>query len=107
MIFKVIQGGLSATQGDAPAFDATAKAQPDRQDVEEEAARRLRLLHYEGWRRRELLVGISMPREIRYLAMQIQFAAQAIASLKRIPPDFRMDSYWPATEAAAEIRTGP
>ena len=101
MVFKVIQGGLAM-----PSVAEEACDMPTREDVYREAARRLSALHYEGWKRREA-VGISIPREVRYLAMQIEFAAQAIAELKRIPKDFRSDSYWPATDERLASKTGP
>ncbi len=101
MVFRVIQGGLSM-----PSVAEEAREMPTREDVHREAARRLSALHYEGWKRREA-VGIAIPREVKYLAMQIEFAAQAIAELMRIPRDFRADSYWPAADAQPVFKTGP
>ncbi|RWX75695.1 hypothetical protein EPK99_18570 [Neorhizobium lilium] len=102
MVFRVIEGGLAIA---APAD--TACEQPSREDVEHEAERRLRAINYQMWERREAVVGISMPREIKYLAMQVIFAAQAIASLRRIPQDFQADFYWPALDELLAVRTGP
>lgn len=101
MVFRVIQGGLAM-----PSVAEDACDTPTREDVHCEAARRLSALHYEGWKRREA-VGVSMPREVRYLAMQIEFAAQAIAELKRIPTDFRSDFYWPAMAPQSALKKGP
>jgi hypothetical protein len=39
---------------------------------------------------------MPVPREIRYLALQIGYVAEAIGRLADIPADFRSDSYWPA-----------
>jgi hypothetical protein len=102
MVFRVIEGGLSAA---APVEQL--RAFPSREDVEREAARRLRAINYESLARRESVAGIPMPREIKYLGMQIGFAAQAIASLARIPDDFCLDAYWPAPEERTALRTRP
>ncbi|MBP2559278.1 hypothetical protein J2857_002029 [Neorhizobium galegae] len=45
---------------------------------------------------RNIETGIPVPREIRYLAMQIGFVAEAIVGLADIPVDYRSDFYWPA-----------
>lgn len=101
MVFRVIQGGLTT-----PSVAEEACDTPTREDVHREAVRRLSALHYEGWKRREA-AGIAIPREVRYLAMQIEFAARAIAELSRIPTDFRSDSYWPAADTRLASKTGP
>ncbi|MBP1847992.1 hypothetical protein J2046_006277 [Rhizobium petrolearium] len=94
MAFRVIEGGLSArssafagTTGDAP---------PTQEDVLREAERRIRAIGYDRWRNREAVTGIPVPREIRYLAMQIGYVAEAIGRLADIPADFHSDVYWPA-----------
>lgn len=102
MVFRVIEGGLSAA---APVEEL--RAFPGREDVEREASRRLQAIDYERLARRESVAGIPMPREIKYLGMQIRFAAQAIASLTRIPDDFCLDAYWPAPEKRAVFRIRP
>lgn len=66
------------------------------QDVAEEAARRMKAIGYDRWRSRELLTGIAVPRDVRYLALQIGYVADAIVRLGNIPADFRSDIYWPA-----------
>lgn len=94
-MFKVIEGGLSA--GLSPAAEAAVDdVSPNREDVLREAERRIRQTGYQTWHNRERLTGIPVPTEIRYLAMQIRYAAEAIGRLADIPADFRSDSYWPA-----------
>ncbi|MGK6313522.1 hypothetical protein [Neorhizobium sp. DT-125] len=92
-MFRVIEGGLSARPPMAagPADDAV----PSREEVFREAERRIRAAGFETWRNREALTGIPIPREIRYLAMQIGYVAEAIGRLTDIPADFRSDIYWP------------
>jgi len=92
-MFRVIEGGL----GSPVLPDATADRSgiPCRNDVLAEAERRIRATGYEIWRNRETLTGISVPRDISHLAMQIRFAAEAIGKLADIPADFRSDIYWP------------
>lgn len=69
----------------------------DVEDVQAEARRRLRKLKVEEWRVREFVTGAPMPDNVRHLAMQIEFASQAIARLSPIPADFADDLYWPRT----------
>ncbi|MGE7369175.1 hypothetical protein ACQKKX_08900 [Neorhizobium sp. NPDC001467] len=69
---------------------------PTADDVRKEAERRIHASGYDDWRIRELATGAPMPIEIRYLRMQIEYAAQAIARFVKIPRDFTSDSYWPA-----------
>jgi hypothetical protein len=93
MMFRVIEGGMGA--GPLPAACAAGDEAPTRDDVLREAERRRKATGYDRWRNREQLTGIPIPREIRYLAMQIGYAADAIGRLAEIPPDFRADFYWP------------
>lgn len=92
-MLRVIEGGLSTAAYDAA--DA-GPIMPNRQDVQREADRRLKAAGYETWTNRERLTGMPVPRELRYLAMQIGFVAEAIGGLADIPSDFRSDFYWPA-----------
>lgn len=94
MGLRVIEGGLAAPV--AKPADLADGHMPSREDVLLEAERRIRSTGYETWRNRETLTGVPVPREIRYLAMQIGYAADAIARLADIPADFRSDFYWPA-----------
>ncbi|SEQ60361.1 hypothetical protein SAMN05428969_3661 [Devosia sp. YR412] len=65
------------------------------EDVEAEARRRLRSCKISDYRTREFLTGQPMPDAIRHFALQVEFAAQAIARLSPIPDDFDSDVYWP------------
>ncbi len=69
---------------------------PNREDVRKEAARRIDESGYHLSRIREFATGAPMPAALRYLRMQIDFAAEALVRLDPIPADFRSDSYWPA-----------
>lgn len=94
MGLRVIEGGLAACV--AKPADLADGHMPSRDDVLREAERRIRSTGYETWRNRETLTGIPVPREIRYRAMQIGYAAEAMGRLADIPADFRSDFYWPA-----------
>ena len=65
------------------------------EDVEAEANRRLRCIKLQQWRAREFITGQPMPEDVRHYALQVQFAAAAIARLSPIPNDFDSDIYWP------------
>ncbi|EUB95983.1 hypothetical protein PMI07_002471 [Rhizobium sp. CF080] len=94
MGLRVIEGGLAACV--AKPADLADGHMPSRDDVLREAERRIRSTGYETWRNRETLTGMPVPREIRYRAMQIGYAAEAMGRLADIPADFRSDFYWPA-----------
>ena len=102
MVFMVIEGGLASG---LPA--KMGYAGESRIDVEQEAARRLAAIGYDRWDRREKTTGMPVPRETKYLAMQIGFVAEALAGLRRIPSDFRSDVYWPAALEMPVTRRGP
>lgn len=65
------------------------------EDVEAEARRRLRTCRIQEWRTREFITGQPMPDNVRHFALQVEFAALAIARLSPIPEDFDSDVYWP------------
>jgi len=44
---------------------------------------------------------VPMPAVLKYLAMQIDFAAEAISRLDPIPADYRSDLYWPKIDDIA------
>lgn len=90
----VIEGGKGRAAADT-VFEVKA-AVPTREDVRAEAERRMRESGYEDWRVKEYVTGASMPAALRYLQMQIDFVAEAISRLERIPDDFRSDTYWPS-----------
>ncbi|MQY49429.1 hypothetical protein GAO09_25670 [Rhizobiales bacterium RZME27] len=92
MKLTVIEGGRKNRGSD----ETTRSAAPTAQDVRKEAERRINASGYDAWRVRELATGAPMPVEIRYLRMQIEYAAQAIARFVKIPTDFTSDNYWPA-----------
>jgi hypothetical protein len=102
MVFMVIEGGRATTAVADLGYAGTGRV-----DVEQEAARRLNAIGYDRWERREQTTGVPVPREIKYLALQIGFAAEAIAGLRKIPSDFRSDIYWPAPMEQPAFRTGP
>lgn len=95
MKFYVIEGGLGEAAGKNRADNDTLR--PSMHDVKTEAARRIKDSGYEEWRVREFVTGAPMPSALKYLCMQIEFAAEALSRLSPIPHDFRADTYWPTT----------
>ena len=95
MVFKVIEGG----RGQAALADEWPAAGhgPSPDDVRWEAARRLNESGYHLSRVREFATGAPMPAALRYLSLQIDFAAEALSRLDPIPVDFRSDAYWPTS----------
>lgn len=93
MIFKVIEGG----RGQAAQVDEWCEqgGEPSPEDVRLEAARRLGASGYHLSRTREFATGTPMPAPLKYLSLQIDFAAEALSRLNPIPEDFRSDGYWP------------
>ncbi|MCF3642096.1 hypothetical protein LXM94_19185 [Rhizobium sp. TRM95111] len=69
---------------------------PTRAAVQAEAQRRLTSAGYKAFRAREIATGRPVPAALRYLAMQIEFVADALSSRRRIPDDFDSDKYWPS-----------
>lgn len=96
MRFAVIDGGREWTEPSrlVPVAETVSVVV---EDVEAEARRRLRAIKVNEWRTREFITGHPMPDDIRHMAMQIEFAAAAIARLSPIPSDFDDDVYWPRT----------
>lgn len=93
MRFAVIEGSREWTEALPEQVAATRVVRV--QDVQTEARRRLRCLKIEEWRVREFVTGRPMPDNIRHLASQIEFAAEAIGRLSPIPADYADDIYWP------------
>lgn len=92
MRLRVIEGGLGA----AEQRDRGAERQrPDGEDVRREATRRLGASGYDRSRVMEFATGVPIPAMLKYLAMQIDFAAEAISRLDPIPADYHSDLYWP------------
>jgi len=92
MRLRVIEGGLVAA--DQRGRGAESR-RPDSEDVRREAARRLGASGYNRSRVMEFAAGVPMPAVLKYLAMQINFAAEAISRLDPIPVDYHSDLYWP------------
>ncbi|MBB4574987.1 hypothetical protein PYR71_28695 [Rhizobium sp. MC63] len=93
-MFKVIEGG----RAQAVELDdgLGAGRGPNRDDVRREAARRLNESGYHLSRVREFATGVPMLASLKYLSLQIDFAAETLSRLDPIPEDFRSDGYWPA-----------
>lgn len=103
MHLRVIQGGLGKDERAGSANAGREQIRPTAQDVQREAERRLEEMGWQRWQIRNGVTGCAVPRDLRYLAMQITFVAEAIARLAVIPQDYRSDAYWPAP--ARNIRT--
>lgn len=95
MRFAVITGSREWTE--ASPERVTTQHVIEIEDVQLEARRRLKSLRIEEWRVREFVTGTPIPDHIRHLALQIEFAAQAIGRLSPIPADYADDVYWPLT----------
>lgn len=91
--FAVINGSREWTE--AVPERVMSRPSADIEDVQREARRRLKSLKIEEWRVREFVTGTPVPDNIRHLAMQIEYAAQAIGRLSPIPADYADDVYWP------------
>jgi hypothetical protein len=94
MGFRVIEGGRGAA---VAAEWCEAPREPGKDDVKREAARRLGASGYHIARIREMATGVGMPSHLKYLPIQLNFAAEALSQLVPIPSDFDADGYWPAT----------
>ena len=75
-----------------------ARQWPCRDDVRQEAQRRLNAAGYSRHRARSLATGTDIPESIRHFALQIGFVVEKLTAIKPIPDDFRSDIYWPALE---------
>jgi hypothetical protein len=89
-MFTVIQGGKSLTPD-----VAKSPAGPAPVDVRKEADRRRNAYGINSLRNRQMATGAAMPRDLHYLGLQIDFAAESLCRLMPIPEDFRADGYWP------------
>jgi len=93
MRFAVISGSREWTE---PTYEeAETRRSIEVRDVQAEARRRLTIIKLEEWRVREFVTGVPMPDAVRHLALQIEFAAEAIGRLSPIPGDYADDVYWP------------
>ncbi|CAN7185921.1 hypothetical protein LJR030_000382 [Rhizobium sp. LjRoot30] len=84
----VIRGGLAEQ-------DAAAVGEPRPEDVASEARRRVKAAGFDNLHTRYLATGVPVPAAVRYLVLQINYTAEALAGLNPIPADFRSDAYWP------------
>jgi hypothetical protein len=91
--FAVIQGSREWTESVPESFEQETSFEVA--DVAAEARRRLKAIKLDEWKVREFVTGRPMPEDIRHLALQIEFAAQAIGRLSPIPSNFTDDVYWP------------
>jgi len=84
--FSVIQGGAALTPGKSvQAVDVIA-----------ECRRRIDAIGYPVARAKSLMTGVTVPSEIEYLRMQIEFVAASLAKVDTIAPDYMLDKYWPS-----------
>jgi len=84
----VIEGGRATASDTAAAAAGVA-------EIRAEAVRRLRESGCEAQRLRAMMTGRPVPPAVRYLQLQIEYAAAALSSLATLPADFRSDRYWP------------
>lgn len=89
MRFRIV-GGYSA---------GGARRWPCREDVRQEAQRRLNAAGYTRHRARALATGVDIPEAMRNFALQVGFVVEKLTLLKPIPEDFQSDIYWPTLEA--------
>jgi hypothetical protein len=94
MRLVLIEGGLGLSDGDQDQPKARI-CTPGPLDVGKEARRRLREAGWEQWQVKSVATGCAIPQDLRYIAMQINYVAEALARLATIPDDFRSDAYWP------------
>lgn len=95
MNLRVIEGGLGRAAG-----KLAGGRMPAPLDVMREAERRLGESGYQLARAKSLATGIQMPALLRYLQMQLDFAADMLSRLDPIPGDFREDRYWPSFDGS-------
>jgi hypothetical protein len=74
---------------------------PCRDDVRQEAQRRINASGYTRYRAKALATGVMIPDAIRHFALQVNYVAEALSVLKPIPEDFQSDVYWPAIDRAS------
>lgn len=75
---------------------------PNREDIRREAERRIALLRLQQHQARAAATHGRLPDALRYLALQIDFVAEALAGLTQIPEDFQSDAYWPSFAGETE-----
>jgi hypothetical protein len=75
-----------------------ARQWPCRDDVRQEAQRRINASGYIRYRAKALATGAMIPDAIRHFALQANYVAETLSALKPIPEDFQSDAYWPTLE---------
>ena len=80
---------------------ADARRWPCRDDVRQEAQRRINASGYTRYRAKSLATGAAIPEPIRHFALQVNYVAEALSGLNPIPEDFQLDFYWPVLEPMA------
>lgn len=78
---------------------AEARHWPCRDDVRQEAQRRLNASGYTRHRAKALATGTDIPEAVRYYALQINFVVEKLTAIRPIPDDYQSDSYWPVLDA--------
>lgn len=80
---------------------STGQAQrwPCRDDVRQEAQRRLNASGYNRHRARALATGKDMPEAIHDYALEIALVSEKLIMQKPIPEDYQSNTYWPALRA--------
>ena len=87
-MFRVIEGGLGGV--------TIIKGPADGDDVRREAVRRLKVAGYDEALTRSFVTGKPLAEHLKYLKLQMDFAAAVLMKLSPVPADFRDDRYWPA-----------
>jgi hypothetical protein len=86
-MFRVIEGGLGGA--------TIVRGPTEAEEVRHEAARRLRAAGYDDAVVRGFANGRGVPESLKYLHLQMNYAASALMRRAHIPIDFRDDKYWP------------
>lgn len=86
-MFRVIEGGLGGA--------TIVRGPTDGDDIRREAARRLKAAGYDDAVARGFVTGRALPERLKYLHLQMNYAAAALMRRSPIPADFRDDKYWP------------
>lgn len=93
-MFRIIEGGRGGTS--AQTLSGGPKGV-----VISEGRRRLHAAGLQAFEARERLTGVPVPRDLRNLKLQIEFAVEALSSLMPIPADIEADKYWPTLQERA------
>lgn len=86
-MFRVIEGGLGGA--------TIVRGPTEANEVRQEAARRLKAAGYDEAIARGFANGRGVSEGLKYLHLQMTYAASALMRRSHIPVDFRDDKYWP------------